>query len=107
MLFDKYGEYHKEQKKEWQIDKGIKRGCSIIRIYCIVFSLAVAAFIIRTAISVKQEYLRQFTTLRFETIEGKAGRRNPRQEGFFVLLKGAEDLGAQTGGLTALWLNIC
>ena len=55
MLFDKYGEYHKEQKKEWQIDKGIKRGCSIIRIYCIVFSLAVAAFIIRTAISVKQE----------------------------------------------------
>ena len=47
MLFDKYGEYHKEQKKEWQIDKGIKRGCSIIRIYCIVFSLAVAAFIIR------------------------------------------------------------
>lgn len=73
MLFDKYGEYHKEQKKEWQIDKGIKRGCSIIRIYCIVFSLAVAAFIIRTAISVKQEYLRQFTTLRFETIEGKQG----------------------------------
>lgn len=26
MLFDKYGEYHKEQKKEWQIDKGIKKG---------------------------------------------------------------------------------
>lgn len=25
MLFDKYGEYHKEQKKEWQIDKGIKK----------------------------------------------------------------------------------
>lgn len=100
MLFDKYGEYHKEQKKEWQIDKGIKRGCSIIRIYCIVFSLAVAAFIIRTAISVKQEYLRQFTTLRFETIEGKQGD-GTATGGFFVLLKGAEDLGASNRGLNS------